>query len=332
MRALLIIVLALGTLWGGYWVVGSIGLQRTAEAWFAAQNERGVEAGYSDLAVQGFPNRFDLTVTDVHLADPVTGYGWDAPFAQVLSMTWKPWHLIAALPNRQTVTTPDQEIVVESSTLRGSLVMVPGVALALDAVILEGADLVATSGMGWTLKAARAQLATRQTASLPNGHEVNLTLSGLVPDPAFLAAAGDLPAQIETTQIDVSVGFTAPIDRFAADSKPQLTAMTVKQGLVRWGDLKISVTGDVVAGADGLAEGQIDIEMTNWRKILPVAVAMGLITAEVAPTVENMLGLLAEQSADPTVLSLPLKMTAGRMSIGPLPIGPAPRMIAGPQG
>ena len=57
---------------------------------------------------------------------------------------------------------------------------------------------------------------------------------------------------------------------------------------------------------DGLAEGRIDIHIENWRKMLPVAVAMGLIKAEVAPTVENMMALMAEQSGDGTVLDLPL--------------------------
>ena len=332
MRALLTIILALGTIWGGYWVVGSIALKSAAEAWFAQQTQQGFEARYGDLAVDGFPNRFDLTVTDLHLADPGAGFSWDAPFAQVFSMTWKPWHLIAALPNSQTVTTPDGVIKLGSAAMKGSLVMVPGTALALDAVVVEGVDLAATSTRGWGIKMARAQLATRQDASLANGHQMTLTLTGLTPDPAVTAGVPDLPAVIDTALIDLVAGFSAPIDRFAANSKPQVTAVTLKQALVRWGDVQLSLTGAVVADADGLAEGRIDIKLASWRKVLPVAVTMGLFTAEVAPTVENMMALMAQQSGDGTVLDLPLVMKDGRMSLGPLPIGAAPRMLNGPQG
>ena len=335
MRGLLVLVLALGTLYSGYWVVGAVALQKTAESWFAGQNGSGLEATHQGLDVQGFPNRFDLTVTDLHLADPVTGFAWDAAFAQVFSMTWKPWHLIAALPNSQTITTPQEAITLGSTSLMGSLVLVPGAALALDEVIVDGADLVATSSLGWVVKAARAQLSTRQDASLANGHEINLTVTGLTPDPALIAAIADtaeLPPVVETAQIDIVAGFSAPIDRFVGDTRPILSALTVKHGLVRWGDMELSSKGAMVADADGFAQGRIDITLTNWRKILPPAVAMGLIRPEIAPTFERMMELMAQQSGDAAVLELPLVMTAGRMSLGPVPLGPAPRMVSGPQG
>lgn len=335
MRGLLVLVLALGTLYSGYWVLGSIALQKAADQWFAEQNARGVEAANSSLRVQGFPNRFDLTITDLHLADPVSGYGWDAPFAQVFSMSWKPWHLIAALPNSQTITTPDEAIGLGSTSLMGSLKMVPGGDLALDTFIVDGADLVATSTLGWVVKAKKAQMASRQDASLANGHKINVTVTALIPDPALMAAmagTSDLPPLVETVQIDMLAGFSAPIDRFAGQKRPQLAALTIKQGQIRWGDMTLTLEGKVVADADGLADGRIDIKLANWRKVLAPMVAMGLVTPEVAPTVERMMTLLAQQSGDPTVLSLPLVMAAGRMSLGPLPLGPAPRLVTLPQG
>jgi hypothetical protein len=40
---------------------------------------------------------------------------------------------------------------------------------------------------------------------------------------------------------------------------------------------------------------------------------------------------LAKASGDPTVLNLPLVLEDGWMSLGPLPLGPAPMMV-GPTG
>jgi hypothetical protein len=335
MRALQVVVLALGVLWGGYWLAGSIALQKAAEGWFQAQVAAGRSATNSGVEVHGFPNRFDLTVTNVHLADPVTGLAWDAPFAQVFSMTWKPWHLIAALPQTQTFTLPDQTIALASAKLQGSLVLVPGTALALNRVVIDGADLAATSSSGWSLRAKRVELATRQDASAANGHEISLTVTDLIPDPALLAAmaaTSDLPAVVEAAGIDGVAAFSAPLDRFAGSARPQLLALTIKSGTLRWGDMVLTGKGKVVADAEGLAEGQIDLSLQNWRKILPPAVALRLITPEVAPTVERVMEALARQSGDPSVLDLPLVMKAGRMSLGPIPLGPAPRMTAGPAG
>ena len=335
MRGFMGLILALGVLWGGYWFVGSTALQKGAAAWFAGQAAQGRIATNGGISVQGFPNRFDMTVTDVHLADPIAGLGWDAPFAQVFTMTWKPWHLIAALPNTQTITLPDQTVGLASSKMQGSVKLVPGTALALDAVVLDGADLVATSSLGWVVKAARAELASRQVASVLNGHEVNLTVTGLVPDAGLMAAiadTSDLPRLVDTAMLDVVAGFSAPIDRQAGASRPQVVAVTVKDATLRWGDMVVAAKGSVVADAGGLAEGRVDIHIENWRELLPVAVAMGLIKAEVAPTVENMMALMAGQSGDGNNLDLPLVMKAGRMTLGPIPLGPAPRMIKPAQG
>lgn len=332
---MLVVVLALGTLWSGYWVVGSIALQSAAEQWFKQQAVAAGIASSSGLEVHGFPNRFDLTISDVHLTDPVSGVSWDTPFAQVFSMTWKPWHLIAAVANSQTITTPTQEILLGSGSLKGSLVLVPGRALVLDRIVVVGEELAASSNLGWEIKASRAELATRQDASVTNGHEVNLAVMALMPDPALMTAmagTSDLPPVIDVARVDVVAGFSAPIDRFSGQSRPEPTSLRLRDGLIRWGDMELTVKGDLVADANGFAEGQINVQLQNWRKALPPAVAMGLIKPEIAPTVERMMEVLAQQSGDGSVLDLPLVMKDGWMTLGPLPIGPAPRLLRGALG
>ena len=121
MRWLLGIVLALALIWGGYWLVGAIAIERGAEDFFASQ---GARAGRQSLVVHGFPNRFDLTVTQPVFADPVVGWRWTTPFAQVFAMTWKPWHLIGVLADSQQIDTGQQRIGVTSDDLRGSLVQI----------------------------------------------------------------------------------------------------------------------------------------------------------------------------------------------------------------
>ncbi len=60
---------------------------------------------------------------------------------------------------------------------------------------------------------------------------------------------------------------------------------------------------------------------------MPVLVAAGIVTAEVSPTVTRAMELLAQQGPDPEVLTVPLSFNSGLMSLGPLPLGPAPDLF-----
>ncbi|MFN4131268.1 MAG: DUF2125 domain-containing protein, partial [Paracoccaceae bacterium] len=57
-----------------------------------------------------------------------------------------------------------------------------------------------------------------------------------------------------------------------------------------------------------------------------LATTMGLIKPEIAPTVQNMMQAVAGSSGDPEVLEMPLIFRDGQMLLGPLPLGPAPRL------
>lgn len=329
MRALLIAVLALAALWAGYWFVGSRVLERSVEDWIAAQPAAGYEAAATDVSVQGFPNRFDLNVTEPRFADPEAGIAWSAPFVQVLAMTWKPWHVIAALPDRQTVTLPQEELTVTSSRLRGSVIVTPGTELTLDRSTIEGDGLRLSSTRGWETAVSRLLLATRRKADDASAHEIWFEAQSLTPDQAFrmeMQSRSDLPELIDSVEVDAVAGFSAPIDRFAAQTQPRLNRLTLSRADLKWGRLSLSAKGSVQPGPDGVAEGRIDLRAKPWRDLIPVIVAAGLVTAEFAPNVERALELMAQQGTNPDVLEIPLSFTGGRMNLGPIPLGPAPRL------
>jgi len=326
MRVLVWVVVAAALTWGGYWFVGARALETGAQAWFQAQTEAGLVAERSALSVSGFPNRFDLTVTDLRLADPDTGYGWTAPFVQILSLSYKPWHIIAAFANQQQVRTPWQDLAVASDKLQGSVVIVPGTNLALDRLILVGDAMRVTSDLGWTASVETLRFATEQVGTDGTRHEIGLEMLGLEPDPGLFAGLPDFPKVLQKLRLDAIVTLTAPLDRTSAQSHPRPSQIEVKEVELVWGTLLLFGSGSIAAAADGIAEGRIALRLTNWRDAIPLAVAAGLIKPEVAPTWENMFALLAAQTGDPEDLDLPLVFAKGRMSLGPLPLGPAPRM------
>lgn len=325
MRVLIWITVIAAAVWGGLWFVASSSIRSGTENWFAGQAARGVTAEKSALVVQGFPSRVDVTVNDLVLADPAQGTGWRTPFVQVFSMSWKPWHLIAALPTGQVVTLPGQEIALDGEGILASLELHPGISLALDKTRLEAKAVRLISTAGWSFGADQLFAATEEDPSLENTHRLGLKLQGITPDPALAAASG-LPARAELLHLDAYASFTAPLDRHAGQSNPRLSVLDLREARLDWGTLQITAGGRMAAGADGLAEGAIEVRIAGWRQLLPLMVALGRTTADQARVLERGLEVLAKAGGDPEVLNLTLRASGGQMALGPLPLGPAPRM------
>lgn len=323
MRGLIWLVVLASLAWGGYWFVGSRALEKGAVAWFASQNDNGLIAENENLSVRGFPNRFDLTVTEPLLLDPDTGYGWRAPFVQLFALSYQPWKVIAAFPPEQTISVPGQDIAITSAKLQASASLAPSSPIGVERSVLVGDAVSASSTMGWSVSAQTLRLATRALDADGLDQEIGLEALEVTPDPSLAAALPDLPPTLSKMRLDAIVGFLPGQD---GDAPPRVSGIDVKEVLITWGDFALFGKGRIAANDQGVGEGRIELRLTNWRLVLPLAVASGAISAEALPTWERALGLLAQQSGDGSDLVLPLTMQQGRMSLGPVPIGPAPRL------
>ncbi len=321
-RYILWLVLALGILWGTYWFVGAHFVRQGVEGWFAGQKAAGLVAENSGIAVAGFADRLDVTVSDLHLADPAGIWGWKAPFAQVFAMTWKPWHLIAALPHTQELDLLGQKITIGSTRMMGSLLMQPTLAFGFVRAVVESEGLTLTAD-AWKTAAEKIAIAVERDATQVNtlhfGADItNLTL------PDTMAHLPDLGAAVTLAHLDASLGLSQPID--SAMQNPQILHASIKSLHIAWGALDLTATGSIKPDAQGLVEGKIDMQLKGWRAVPAVVVALGLVPPQSQVTVQRALEYLAASSPDPEVLSLPLTFEGGRMSLGPLPLGPAPRL------
>jgi len=329
MRVVLAVVVALALAASGLWWLAARALTTGLENWFAAQTASGRTASHGRLEVSGFPGRFALTIDAISLADPATGTGWQTSSLHLTSPSYQPWHLTATLPDPLRVQTPTATITLTATGLQADLTLTPLPSLPLDSITLEGHRLRATSSLGWQLAADHARLATKANPTLTNAHDLSLRLTDLALDPALraaLARGSDLPARVELITIDAVARFSAPLDRYANQTRPHLTGLTLSHGLIRWGTLTLTASGSLTTDALGRAEGRIDLAVENWQPALDAALALGLIRAETAPTLARALTLLALQSGNPRSVDLPLTLHAGLISLGPMPLGPAPLM------
>lgn len=321
MRALLWVTVGLAALWGGYWWVGSRGVEQAVLGWMEAQRAQGVEVRHDGLAVGGFPNRFDLTLTGLSVTDPARGLGWSTPFAQVFAMTWKPWHLIAALPGGQTVTLPDQSLTLDGDKIMASLVLTPGSDLALSETVASADAVVLTSSLGWQVRAARIVVSTRAEPTAANTHRLGLQATELRPDPQIARAAG-LSETLDTAHLDARASFSAPLDRHAAQTRPRLTGLSLDTARLGWGSLQIEASGRLEADASGHAAGEIVLQVEDWPALPRLLVAMGLIAPGATGALEA--GLKGFAKGDPHRLEVTLRAEGGMFLLGPLPLGPAP--------
>jgi len=334
MRRLFFIVLAAALIWSGYWWVGQSAKTAAIEAWLAAQRQQGWVAEADEIRVRGFPNRFDTTLTDVVLADPRTRLTWQAPFFQVLALSYAPNHIIAAWPPSQTVAGPFGQVQVNSRVMRASARLRASTSLALEEARVELSGIRATADAGWSAGLADGQLALRAApdAPAPNSYEVFLRASALDLPQALrdrLDPDETLPPAVGAARLRATAVLDAPLDRhLAEDARPTLAALTIDEAALEWGSLRLSANGQLEADADGYATGRIEIEAINWREQLRIARRSGVLPPAADRWAERL--LTASEQAEGQDLTLTLVYRAGRTWIGPIPVGPAPRLGDGP--
>lgn len=337
MRVLLAIVLIAAAAWSGWWWWNASLRETAVRDWLAERQADGWIAEAEAIEVDGFPNRVDLTATGLRLADPEAGWSWEAPAFQVLSLTWKPQHFIAAWPGEQVIATPYETARVASEVLRGSVVFEPGLDLALDRATVEIEDMAIAGEAGWQAALDTALLSVRQAedeAAAPGAYDVSFVAEGLALPEEWVAEidrTGVLPRAMEAAEVNAALVFDRQWDREAVEGEsPALEAMRLSDLRLSWGSLDLRGRGEIVADAAGQAEGTLDLRVQNWREMLAVAVDAGLIDRGMAQAVETGLSLVAQFSGTGDAIEATLLFEDGQTLIeapfGAVPIGEAPRL------
>ena len=327
MRTLLAIVILAALGWSGFWWFNATTRERALTDWLEDRRADGWQAEAAGIRVTGFPNRVDVLIDDLHLADPDAGWSWHAEAFQILSLAWQPQQFIVALPGEQVVATPYETVTSTSDLLRGSVAFRPNPRLELDHSTFEIEGMALASDLGWSAEIGKAILATRQ-AGEPFAHDVAFNAESLVLPEGLTGPAGDvLPDTIGPIALDTTLAFDRPWDRTTVEGdNPRLDGVEVRTLALEWGELDLSGSGDLVADVDGLAEGRLDLRARNWRMMLDVAEQSGALGPTIASAVRAGLGLLAGFGGDAETLSVPLDFADGRTRLGPIPLGPAPRL------
>ncbi|UWQ54786.1 DUF2125 domain-containing protein [Leisingera caerulea] len=325
------LLIAIAAMWSLYWAAAAWGLKNGIAAWFDAQDSRGWQAEYSGLETQGYPFRHQTRISRPALADPRTGTAWRADWLELDSPAAWPGRLELHFPSTaQRLSYFDRTAVITADGLQASLHLKPGTALELEqlAAVADGWQI--ERGGETVLSGAALDLRMVQTDS-PETYRITAGAQEFAPRAAWrrlLAASSALPERFDTLALEMTVAFDAAWDRSALEQqRPQPRRIDLKLADARWGDLRLKATGALTVDAQGLPEGEIALQAENWRGLVLMAERTGALPPALRGTVERVLGLLAEASGNSRDLDIALGFRDGYVTLGPLPLGHAPRLI-----
>ncbi len=325
----LLVVLAL--LWSGWWYGAGFFLRGGVSAWFGAQQARGWQADYADISTSGYPLRHFTTLTSPALADPANGTAWQADWLHLESPAiWPGSQTLHFADTPQRLSYFDSTVVITARDLIARLRLHPGLALSLRKMELTSKDWQITSDEGLEVTARSLEMAMVQ-GEHPDTYQFNINATDFTPGTGLrmlIRSSHALPASFETMNLDMQVQFDRVWDRSALEQgRPQPIAIDLHLAELQWGALRLMAAGNVTVDAGGIPTGVISLKAENWQEMLGMAQAAGAIPPEAVSPVQRALSLLAGMGGNPNALDVKLNLQGGFITFGPIPLGPAPRLI-----
>lgn len=324
MIRLIILVLAVSLIWMIWWAFGQLAYEKGLAVSIDELRRDGWVVEHSELDTVGFPNRFDTKVADLHLANPKATMSWTVPFVQILSLAYKPHQVIAVLPKAHEFKTKFETLTITHDDARASVFMKPNTKLALDEARLVIDKLNVSSTRGWQVSLDEGRFAAENLSPENDQYRVGAELLAMVPPPDFrrlLDPGGVLSEEIENVLLDVELVFDRALDRISIETgEPRLTAIDLADLSIRWDDIALRADGKLSIDAEGMPEGAIALHAEEWRKVLKIAIAAGLVAPDAVGSLEGGLELL---SGGTNTLYTKLQFTNGLVWLGPIPLGSA---------
>jgi hypothetical protein len=313
--AVFILLLFGGYTAGWFWVGGL--LRERAVEFINSANQSGLKVECANARAGGFPFRIGLFCDRVRYEDPKEGIALSAEALRSAAQIYNPFLLIAELDSQASVGTPAGALNLNWENLRASL------RYNLEAperLSIEASDLKAA----FTPPAAAAiplfVVKDAQMHVRPNLDDIDLAsqATNLVIDPAMLPG-GSLPPFSGESDISIKDGVTAL--RGGGDLVLGRSG-TIRHASLSTADASLSISGPFFVGEDGLVDADLWVKAKNPGGIAPIAVAAFPESAEQIAESLSGLALLGENA------TLPLKIEDGEMTLGFLPIGRIPPLLA----
>jgi hypothetical protein len=320
---LLLAVLA----WSGFWFYARMETGRRLDLAAAQLRAAGYEVSWKERRLGGYPFRMDVTLIEPAIRDP-SGWTLATPRLEGEAFMHALGHWIIAAPQGATFTRPKGgPVTVTGKLIRASL---SDFDKRPPSFSFEGVGLVFVPAPGaqpFALATAdRAEFHLRAGPDDQGGLMAKLDGAKAAPAGLFARIAADKPISMiwESTLTKMS-GFKgatwAQAVRAWSDGGGLID---VRQAGVTAGDAVLGVrSGNLTVGADGRLRGQLDVGLSHGPRALAALGQGGAIPPESAIAAAAVTA--ARQGAD-QVAAVKITFQAGQTTLGPVAIGPAPRV------
>ncbi len=315
--------------WSAGWMVLKGQMEQHIDRAAADLRKAGFEVAWKERKLEGYPFRFYVTLTRARVREP-SGWALDMPVlkAEASAFNTKHWMIVAS--DGAVVTRPvSGGLRVSGKALRASFV---ATGAPLPRIAVEGVQLIFVPEPG-ARPFALSKAETLEFHLVPGGKDEAALLFRI---DGGKAAAGGLTARLAGEK-PVSVLWDSLLsqrDDLTGPDWPQAVrhwtdaggTMTLRKGAVTLGDTSLGMSsGSLTAGVDGRLRGSLDARLTRGSGALLAMGEAGLIEpngAQIAAAVLQARELTSDgKSAQATI-----SFEAGRTTLGPVAIGPAPKV------
>ena len=315
--------------WSAGWMVLRGQMEQRMDQAAADLRKAGFEVAWKERKVAGYPFRFYVTLTEARLREP-SGWALDMPVlkAEASALRLKHWMIVAS--DGAVVTRPvSGGLRATGKALRASFVATDA---PLPRIAVEGVQLIFTPEPG-ARPFALSKAEKLEFHLVPGGKDEAALLFRI---DGGKAAAGGLTARLAGEK-PVSVLWDSLLsqrDDLIGPDWPQAVrhwtgaggTMTLRKGGLTLGDTSLGMgSGSLTVGVDGRLRGSLDAQLTRGSGALLAMGETGLIEpngAQIAAAVVQARELTSDgKSAQATI-----SFEAGRTTLGPVAIGPAPKV------
>ncbi|OAN80548.1 hypothetical protein A8B82_00415 [Sulfitobacter sp. EhC04] len=331
MRRLVILLISVALLWSAWWAGASYALRQGAVAWLQDRRAAGWQAE-AKVTQSGFPLRLRSVAQGVALSDPVSGNAVSADRITLSAPTYWPGFVTLDLPQTPIIITlSGQPFRLRAQDSDARLRLRPGTALQLENAALHSGPWLLSSAQGAWLSADSLALTAQQETSAETVYAFDLGAAALTPGDALrglLNLSSDWPAAFDSFALHGTIRFDRPLDREALTGLPaQPRAVELDRLDLRWGALALSGEGSVTIDAAGVPTGNVTLRLARWQEMIDLAERSGLLHPDRRDQVQLVMGGLANIGGKDGDLEITLAFADGQMALGPIQLGPAPRIL-----
>lgn len=322
----LLLIAALG--WTAFWFWSRGEARTRIDAAAEALREAGYQVSWEDLGIGGYPFRVHVTLEDARIRAP-SGWALQTPRLEGHAFMHGLGHWILAAPEGLTFVRPEGgPVAVKGDMIRASLTDFEALPPSLS---FQGTNLKFQPGPGARpFGLTAAELVEFHLRARPGHEEAGVflevkageaRLSGLLG-----RIAGEKPVSISwnstVSETDAFRGADWPAAvRNWADAGGR---MTVRQAGMTAGEAVIGAkSGTLSASSDGRLSGWLEVTLRQAPRALNAMGETGVIPEENAQAAAAVTE--AREGAD-DVAGATLYFQAGRTTLGPVALGPAPKV------